>query len=458
MYNVLNSISPEWSIPENAIVTMDALSLLQEKLTSYESERDDIVNQADDEDRDLTEDEYDTIEDLTAKITDVERKIEIRNKIKANNIKSVGRKIKHSNVPVKDDKLEPTIKNNDGKHGFNTFGQFAHTLVNVARGDETAIQRMQNVASTYGSELNGPDGGFVVPPDFRTTIWNRVTGEQSLMSRCTQFTTSSNHMVFPKNEISPWDNTSGIRAYWEGEADAGTQTKPDLSSDIARLNKLMALVPVTDELLDDAPGMESYLRAFAPVKMMAKLNTAIVRGNGAGKPLGYLNSDSLVTVAKETSQDAGTVLFENVSKMWSRMYAPLRSNAVWIINQDIETQLDVMAFPQSTGTAVPLYMPAGGVSASPFATLKGRPVIAMEAASALGTAGDISLVDFSQYMILTKGQGIQTDVSMHLYFDQAVQAFRFIFRVTGQPLWAKTLTRENGSNSLSWCVTLADRT
>jgi hypothetical protein len=64
----------------------------------------------------------------------------------------------------------------------------------------------------------------------------------------------------------------------------------------------------------------------------------------------------------------------------------------------------------------------------------------------------------SQYWALTKSGGIQTDTSSILYFDQALTAFRFIFRVNGQPAWSSTITRQNGSsNELSWAVALQAR-
>jgi HK97 family phage major capsid protein len=50
----------------------------------------------------------------------------------------------------------------------------------------------------------------------------------------------------------------------------------------------MALVKVTEELLEDASGLDSYLRYWTPIKMQARLNTAVVRGNGVGKPLGII--------------------------------------------------------------------------------------------------------------------------------------------------------------------------
>jgi HK97 family phage major capsid protein len=170
-------------------------------------------------------------------------------------------------------------------------------------------------------------------------------------------------------------------------------------------------------------------------------------------------------VSKATSQPADTIWMTNIEKMYARMYAPWRRNAVWLINQDLEPQLAGMAFQASGATSllpgtnpVPAYLPPGGLSASPYGTLKGRPVVPIEACSAIGDLGDIIFADLSQYWALTKSGGIQTDTSIHLYFDQALTAFRFIFRVNGQPAWSSTITRQNGSsNELSWAVALQAR-
>jgi glycine cleavage system H protein len=78
--------------------------------------------------------------------------------------------------------------------------------------------------------------------------------------------------------------------------------------------------------------------------------------------------------------------------MWTRLYAPCRQNAVWLINQDVEAQLMQMAMAVGTG-GVPVYMPAGGASQSPFGTLFGRPVVPIEQCSALGDVGDIVFAD-----------------------------------------------------------------
>jgi hypothetical protein len=53
------------------------------------------------------------------------------------------------------------------------------------------------------------------------------------------------------------------------------------------------------------------------------------------------------------------------------------------------------AFDIGTG-GVPVYLPPGGLSESPYAILKGRPVIPVEYCATLGTVGDIILADFTQ--------------------------------------------------------------
>ena len=58
---------------------------------------------------------------------------------------------------------------------------------------------------------------------------------------------------------------------------------------------------------------------------------------------------------------------------------------------------------------------------------------------------------------LTKAGGVRTDTSIHLYFDQDVTAFRWVFRINGQPMWGSTISPQNGSNTMSWAVVLDAR-
>lgn len=355
-----------------------------------------------------------------------------------------------------------------GKAGFRSFGEFAyHVRYASLRANAIIDPRLQALASatTYGNESVGADGGFAVPPDFKTAIMEKVTGEDSLLPFCDQVQTSSNVFTMPIDETTPWQTTDGIQAYWDGEAFAATQSKPRLEERTVRLNKIRTLVPVTEELLEDAPGMDSYLRRKAPAKIAFKVSLAILQGTGVGQPLGVLNSPALVTVSKESSQVADTIVANNVVKMWARLYGPCRSRAVWLINQDIEPYLNTLSMPgrDNTGNSVtgwgfPVYTPAGGLSSTPFATLFGRPVIPTQACETLGDLGDILVVDLSQYLALIKsGSNPRVETSMHLWFDQDLMAFKFVLRIGGIPWWGSPISPRDGSNTLSCFVTLEAR-
>jgi HK97 family phage major capsid protein len=172
--------------------------------------------------------------------------------------------------------------------------------------------------------------------------------------------------------------------------------------------------------------------------------------------LGILNSGCLVSVSAETGQAAATVVYENINKMWARMIASSRPNAVWVINQDVEPQLNQMSIAVGTG-GVPVYLPAGGAAAAPYATLFGRPVIPIEQCQTVGTVGDIMLCDYTQYYAIDKG-GMKRDVSIHVRFVYDESVFRFVYRFDGQPMLGSAITPKNGTNDLSHFVALASRT
>jgi HK97 family phage major capsid protein len=434
-----------------------------ERITALETQRQDLLDASEaiinelEENTDLTPEQLELIGTNKEKIDNIDKQIVALQSFAP---KGQGRKTApENNVDPKNPKLHATVRDT-ARGGFKTFGEFAMRVRHGCIPGNEIDPRLKNASTTYGNEGTGTDGGFDVFPEFRKEIWQKVMDQENLLSRCAQLTTGSNSIVVPKDETTPWQTSGGILAYWEAEAATVTQSKPQLQMESIRLAKLMALVPVSDELLEDGVGLESWLRAKAPMKMAAKLNTAIVRGSGVGQPLGILTAlttGSVISVAKETSQPANTVYFANINKMWARMYAPCRRNAIWLINQDIEPQLDAMAFDPAATSKVPVYLPPGGVSNADYATLKGRPVVPIESCSTLSVQGDIILVDLSQYWAVTKGTDVRTDVSMHLFFDQGLQAFRFTFRVNGQPIWGSSITPENGSNTRSWAVTLDAR-
>lgn len=347
-----------------------------------------------------------------------------------------------------------------GKWGFRSSGEYLMAVKNASQRGATPDPRLVANAApgSYGQEGVGADGGFAVPPDFRTNIVQKIMGEDSLLSLTDQMQSSSNAITFPVDETTPWASAGGIQAYWDGEAQQKTASKPQLGEVTVKLSKLIALVPLTDELLEDAPAMAAYVNRKAPEKINWKLNDGFLNGTGVGQMLGVINSAGTVVVAAESGQTADTFTFYNALKMYTALTPSARAKAKWFMNPDVEQQLIAMSFRDNNTYPTPVYLPAGTVAGQPFATLFGRPIVFTEACQALGDKGDVVFGDPSAYLSVVKTGGIRSDVSIHLWFDYDVTAFRFVLRIGGQPWWnSKIDPAHAGSSVRGFFATLAAR-
>jgi len=184
-----------------------------------------------------------------------------------------------------------------------------------------------------------------------------------------------------------------------------------------------------------------------------KILDSIANGTGAGQPLGFRNSAVMVTVDKVDSQAADTIVAGNIVDMSARLPVASRTTAVWLIHPDAESQLSVMSVANQ-----PVFLPAGGLRDTMFSSLLGRPVIPHQVCQTIGDSGDIMLVDLGAYLTAVKQGGVRAETSIHLWFDQDLTAFRFIFRIAGQPWWSETTTAANGTFEQSPFIQLEART
>jgi HK97 family phage major capsid protein len=341
----------------------------------------------------------------------------------------------------------------DPLRGFKHIGEYCLAVRAASRAGGVSDDRLFIGAAptSYGQETVGADGGFAVPPGFSAEIMSDSLEQDALLPLTDSDPVSGNGMSFPSGETTPW-GTTGVRAYWESEAEQATQTKPVLGLKTLRLKKLFALVPMTEELLADSATIGGYVQRKAAESVRYKTNDAIVNGLGGATPLGIMNASSTVSQAKEGSQAAATINANNISKMYGRVIGP--QQAVWLVNPDAVNQLIVMTIgDQPVWTA-----PNQGMADAPIGRLMGRPIILTDTCATLGTVGDIIFANLAGgYKTITKSGGMRADTSMHLWFDYDVQAFRLTFRVDGQPWLDTAYSPAKGSVTRSHFCTLATR-
>lgn len=333
--------------------------------------------------------------------------------------------------------------------GFKSTGDFL-MAVKAASSGKIDTKLMNSI----GYEKNGEDGGFLVPEEMSSEIIKKLATKESLLSSTREFKMSGNTLSMNIDETQPWN--SGVQAYWTAEGAPITASKPVFKQAHLRLHKLAALVSLTDELLDDATAIESYVKEAAPEAIMHKLNDSIINGDGVGKPKGILSSPFAVTVSKESGpQTADTIVAANIIKMYSRMFPQARAGAAWYINAGAEEQLNGLKDPDGNY----IYLgPGMGLNQSPYGVLLGRPVIPMMSAMpALGDVGDIMFANLKYYYTGVKAGGVKSASSIHLYFDREITAFRFSMRVDGNVPFQAPVTTQYGSYNMSAFVLLEAR-
>lgn len=406
------------------------------------------------EDGAFTAEERTQIDALTAQITGIDADIA---RTKATMEAARG-------VDLPDNAVIATRDNvrDSGTHGFSSFGEFAIACIAASAQGATPDPRLQTgfgAASTaptsYGNEGGGADGGYIVPTDYSQNIVSTAYNENDSFVPDTDNTpVNGNGMTFPVDETTPW-GSAGIKAYWTTEGGAGTDSKSKFDPAQLRLKKLTAMVPLTEEMLSDSAAIGSYVSRKVPEAIAFKTNEALWGGDGVGKPKGYYTSTGLlVVVAKETSQVAGTIVAQNISKMRARMSARSWRRACWCVNSDALPQLDSLVYATAATNGV-MYKPEGGKYG--YGTLLGRDVRVTDFNETVGSQGDIVLCDWGMYRTITKSGGVETATSMHFWFDRGITAFRTVFRIDGQPAITTPVTPNKGANTLSPIVALAVR-
>lgn len=334
------------------------------------------------------------------------------------------------------------------------LGEFAIAVRNASTG-QGFDPRLSAAASGMNS-TSGADGGFAIPVEYAAGIESEIFRTGDLLSRVDARSISGDRIVYTavdETSRATGSRQGGVVGYWvdQGTAPAASQTK--LARIEMTLRKVAALGYMTDELVADAAALGGELQAMFVEELQFQTEDAIFRGTGAGHPLGFLAAPCLVTQAAEGGQNADTINGTNLSKMWARMPARSKRNAVWLVNTECGPQLDALVFPTGSTEVAARFVNFGpdGVT-----TIKGRPVIECEYSAAIGDLGDIVLVDLSRYRLIRKG-GVEQASSMHVRFAQGEQTFRATYRVDGQPVPRSAVTPYKGASTLSPFVALAAR-
>lgn len=304
---------------------------------------------------------------------------------------------------------------------------------------ESVQCRATTIAPAGGSEMVPSDGGFLVAPEFSRDILHRTYATGQILKRCFGLPMKSSSLKFPQfSETSRQTGArlGGVQCLTENEAQklqlpsAGAYSiKPTFALTTLTAKKITGLLYLTDELAGDTDAFNTWATYAFSQELTFTLENQIVNGTGAGECQGILSAPCLVTVPKQTGQNAGSIVGANVIGMTSQLWAASRPNAIFLYNQQALQSLGTLSL--NTGSAQVLLWHFSEDASQPD-TLCGIPAVPSEYCAAPGAAGDIVLADFSRYVVGTRE--MRAEVSIHVLYLEDSSTYRFVLRIDGQPI------------------------
>ena len=297
-------------------------------------------------------------------------------------------------------------------------------------------------------------GGFSVPEPLAAKWLDESLPDEIIRPRCQVWPMTSASLKVPAfdgNDQSAGTYFGGFSLEFLAEEAAGTPKTGKLRLIELSAKKAGLFVNASSEVIEDGLGFEGQLTMAIKKSLSLGMDFYLLRGLGAGQPLGVLNSPGVISVAKETGQSADSLCYENLTKLFSRMYSEGHQRAIFIANPSTIPQL--LQLSQAVGTGGNT-IPVMTKGVNGFEIL-GRPVVFSSNMPPLGDANDICYVDLSAYAMGLR-RDLRIEKSIIPGWTTDVVSYRVLVRFDGCGTWSKVLTPRNGATQ-SWCVGLAER-
>jgi HK97 family phage major capsid protein len=375
-----------------------------------------MVDKADEEKRELTAEEE-------AEFTKMDGEVEKAKKEEERTIKMM-KDEEVRDAPAKT--VRTYISQNPKGKEFRNIGDWLYHVRFFPQDERLAYQ-------DFGEERQqsmgvGVEGGFMVPAQFIPQLRMIEPAAAIFRPRCTVIPAGSppdaTATLPVLNQTAAQNIYGGMAVQWIAEAATKPETDLELLQVCLTPHEVAGHTIITDKLLRNWEAADALITRMLRLAVNGAEDTAFYNGTGVGQPLGIVTAPATVGIARA---GAGAVVVADIQGMYARI--KFGGSLVWIISQTVLPQLTALV---DAGNHL-IWMPnATGVAGSPPGTLMGIPVLINERSVALGTLGDIMLVDLSYYLI-KDGSGPFVATCPHVHFTTNRTVIKIFWNVDGQP-------------------------
>ena len=392
---------------------------LQERLSNLVKKRTDatdkmkvMLDAADAEKRDLTADEEKGYTELDKEVDSCKKEEERTRKL------------------IQDEEVLDAPKNSirvairaEAPKEFQNMGEFIHSVRFYP--DDARLNYVETEKREQSMGV-GVEGGFMVPNQFLPTL--RMVDPQAAIfrSRATVIpagTPPDASVTMPCLDQGPARNIyGGMTVQWIAEGATKPETDLRLREVCLTPHEVAGHTVITDKLLRNWAAADGLITQMLRLCLNGTEDTAFYSGSGVGQPQGVINSPARIDIART---GALGVVFADIRAMYAQL--KFGGSPVWIASQTILPQITNLV---DAGNHL-IWAPNANVIGAPPGTLYGIPLMFNDRSVALGTRGDLILVDMAYYLI-KDGSGPFVAASPHVYFTTNKTVIKIFWNVDGQ--------------------------
>jgi len=422
---------------------MDKLKELRAKAEELIEKMRALLELADTEKRDLTPEETTQYAAWETDADKVQRDIDRQEKLAEREAKAAEAGDKPYKVTVK--------RKLDAPKEFRNIGEFFFAVCfnrNDPRLQDCEYRESKPPETRESSMGIGVEGGFALPEQFRPELLQVQPQEAIFRPRCTVIPAGDPpdaKVTMPALDQTAAQNVyGGVTVVKTCEGGTKTETNVRLKEVSLEPGEVAAYITVTDKLLRNWQAAGALLGGQLRKAIIGWEDSQIYNGNGISGPLGITVAPATILVTRGT---ANTIVTGDINNMIARI--KMGGSYLWVGSQTILPQLLTLRDTVTNNIFQFDY-------AKPIPnTLLGIPLMFHDRSVALGTTGDLILVDMSYYL-LKDGSGpfVASDGGI-VNFTSNKTIIKAFWNVDGKPWLSAPLPLEGAtSNTVSPFVVL----
>lgn len=302
---------------------------------------------------------------------------------------------------------EPNPKGNDAWANLQEF--VGAVIIHGTRGETD--RRLEYDANPIPNPIKGEQrmdtgssGGFLVPVQFRSEILRVDPAATPLLSMVRDLgagTPPDSGVTIPaldQDGAAPDHQYGGVAVGWVGEGGAKPSTSAALREVSLTPHEVAAHLPITDKLLRNWPAAGGFFSGLMFEALNGEKENVIYQGNGTAKPLGILDSGNAAQHLHPRAT-ANVITYADIIAMLARR---MKRGGSWVWLLSPEALPQILALVNANNNLIfQMDNAVAGISG----TLMGIPLVEYEFAPALGSKGDLGLVNVNPYYLLKPGAG-----------------------------------------------------